>query len=123
GVYGADGDRLPYSSRISGNLSLQQDFPISGNVTGFVGGMLSYVGNRKGAFTGSADRQDLAGYAKIDLRTGIRYGTWTGNLFINNAADRRGVITGGMGEFPSFAFTYIQPRTVGLSLAKSFEAQ
>ena len=38
---GADGDRLPDSSRISGNLSLEQEFPLASRVSGFFGGALS----------------------------------------------------------------------------------
>lgn len=123
-AYGAEGDRLPYSSRFSGNISLQQDFPLSSQLTGFVGGTVSYVGDRESefaqVFTGSTQRQNLPAYAKADLRAGARYESWTVNLFINNVADRRGLLSGGLGSYPPFAFQYIQPRTVGLSVAKTF---
>ena len=36
-VYGVAGNRLPYSSRFSGNLSARQDFAITGRLDGFVG--------------------------------------------------------------------------------------
>jgi iron complex outermembrane receptor protein len=119
-VYGASGDRLPYSSRFSGNLSLHQDFPLTSGLTGFVGGSVSYVGDREGEFTSSAVRQDLPSYTRTDLQTGAKYGTWTVNLFVNNVADKRGLLTGGLGSYPPFAFSYIQPRIVGLSVVKTF---
>jgi iron complex outermembrane receptor protein len=120
GAYGVPGDRLPYSSRFSGNASIEDDFPLASRLTGFAGGSLSYVGDREGEFTASAQRQDLPAYAKLDLRTGIKYDSWTTDLFLNNVTDKRGVLSGGLGSFPPFGFVYIQPRTVGLSVAKSF---
>jgi outer membrane receptor protein involved in Fe transport len=122
-VYGADGDRLPYSSRFSGDLSLQQDFPLGKDVKGFVKGSVSYTGNRLGPFVsvyGPPERQTLPAYAKTDLLAGIRHDSWTANVFVNNVADRRGVLAGGLGNTLPFAFTYIQPRTAGLSIAKEF---
>jgi iron complex outermembrane recepter protein len=118
--FGVPGDGLPYSSRFSGNLSLQQDFPLASRVTGHVGGALAYVGDRQGVFTADASRQDFPAYAKMDLRAGAKYDSWTADFFVNNVADRRGVLTGGLGNNPPFGFVYIQPRTVGLSLVKTF---
>jgi outer membrane receptor protein involved in Fe transport len=127
GTYGVSGDRLPLSSRISGNVSLNEEFPLASQVTGFVGGTVSYVGDRVGVFTGgglgqaSGQRQIYPAYAKTDLRAGMRYESWTANIFVNNVADKRGLLNGGVGAlFHPFAFSEIQPRTVGLSLSKSF---
>jgi outer membrane receptor protein involved in Fe transport len=120
GVYGAAGDRLPFSSRFSGNVSLEQSFPLGDRLSGFVGGTLSYVGQRVGEFTGSAVRQELPAYARTDLRAGVKYDPWTVNAYVNNAADKRGVIYGGLGGFAPYAFDYIQPRTVGLSVIRTF---
>jgi iron complex outermembrane recepter protein len=121
---GVDGDRLPYSSRFSGNLSLEEDFPLASGVTGFVGGAVAYVGNREGVFAStfatSTERQALPAYTKTDLRAGVKYDSWTANVFVNNLTDDRGVLAGGLGAFPPFAFTYIQPRTIGLNVIKTF---
>jgi iron complex outermembrane recepter protein len=119
-VAGMAGDQLPYGSRWSGNVSLQQDFPISGQLTGFAGGDVSYVGDRLGPFQPVPPRQTLPAYARTDLRAGLRFDTWTVNLFANNVTDRRGVLQGGIGYFPSFAFQYIEPRTIGVSVVKAF---
>jgi outer membrane receptor protein involved in Fe transport len=119
-AYGAVGDRLPYSSRFSGNVSLRQDFPLTNRVTGFVGGSVSYVGDREGEFTSSATRQDLPSFTRTDLQAGVKYASWTANLFVNNVADRRGLLAGGLGSYPPFAFSYIQPRIAGLSVVKTF---
>jgi hypothetical protein len=42
------------------------------------------------------------------------------NAFVNNATDKRALIGGDVGFFVPFAVNYIQPRTVGLSLVKTF---
>jgi iron complex outermembrane recepter protein len=116
-----DGDRLPVSSRVSGSLSLQQSFPLTGVMTGYVGGTLSYVGDRLGVFSpATAQRQEFPSYAKTDLSAGIKYDTWSFDLFVNNVADKRGVLSGGLGAIHPNAFTYIQPRTAGVSLSKTF---
>ena len=123
-VYGASGDRLPYISRFSGSVSLQQDFPITSLVTGSLGGSVSYVGDRLAEFTSPPPtppaRQDLPAYARTDAHAGLRYGPWSTNLFINNVTDRRGLLSGGLANYPPWAFVYLQPRTVGLSLSRTF---
>ena len=120
-VTGLDGDRLPYSSRFSGRLSVEQSFPLSSGRTGFIGGVATRIGDRRGRFlSGSAIRETFPNYETFDFNAGLRSGLWTAALFINNATDERGVLTGGTGASPPFAFTYIQPRTFGLSLSKLF---
>ena len=121
---GASGDRLPDTSRFSAHMSFQQEFPLAREFRGFVGGALSYVGNREGTFASIYStppvRQYYAPYAKTDLRAGVHYRDWTVNLFADNITDRRGVLSGGIGDFPTSAFKYVQPRTVGVSIARKF---
>jgi iron complex outermembrane receptor protein len=117
----ASGDTLPYSSRFSGNFSLQQEFPLTSRLTGYVGGAVSYVGARLGQFISTPQRQDYPSYAQANLRGGVKYESWTANFYANNVADRRGVTGGGVGtSYNPGAFTYIQPRTIGLNVAKAF---
>ena len=119
-VVGTTGDRLPYSSRFSGNLSLSEDFPLWNAATGFVGATLAYVGERTGEFTSTEQRQELPAYATTNARAGVKYESWTYNLYVDNAFDRRGVLSGGLGTYVPDAFTYIRPRTVGLMVSKKF---
>jgi len=128
-AYGAAGDRLPFTSHFSGNLALDQQFPLTARMTGFVGATESYVGNRLDVFTprtttilaqASSQRQKLPGFAQTDARAGVKFDTWTVNLFINNIMDRRGLLAGGLGNIEPFAFHIIQPRTLGLSVATTF---
>ena len=115
-----DGNRLPNSSRFSGSLSADYEWLHTGTLTGTVGGTLSYVGNRLSVFTGTPERQEFPSYAKTDVRAGVTYATWTVNLYVANLTDRRGLIGGGLGALNPVAFNYIQPRTTGLSVAKTF---
>jgi outer membrane receptor protein involved in Fe transport len=119
---GVSGDRLPFSSRFSGNISLDQEFPLMSTFTGFVGASVSYVGERKGPFTLSTapGRQIFPAYAKTDLLAGVRHDTWTANLFVNNLTDKRAALSGGLGSTFPTSFNFIQPRTLGLTVAKMF---
>jgi iron complex outermembrane recepter protein len=126
-VVGDSGDRLPYSAPFSGNLSVEQTFPLAAlaqGLTGFVGGSVFYIGDRVGQFASiylsPPERQDLPSYAKLDLRAGVDYDTWKVNLYVNNVTDKRGVLDGGLDLIPSNAYVYIQPRTVGITVSKSF---
>jgi iron complex outermembrane recepter protein len=118
--FGREGDRLPYTSRFSGNLSIDQEFSLTQALTGYVGGSLSYIGDRKSVFTGSALRQEFPSYTQFDVRAGVELDSWAASLFVNNLADKRGILSGGIGTAYPFAFAYIQPRTVGLSVTKTF---
>jgi outer membrane receptor protein involved in Fe transport len=118
GIFGLDGDQLPFSSRISGNFSVDEEFQVVSNVTGFVGGTFRYVDERKGIFVPqNGVRSVYPSYTQTDLRAGARYESWTLSLFVNNVTDQRGVLTDVL--VPT-SLIYIQPRTVGLSVAKTF---
>jgi outer membrane receptor protein involved in Fe transport len=117
---GVSGDRLPFSGKFSGSLSLDQEFPLMGMTTGFIGATVSYVDDRESIFTPTPQRQIFRSYAKTDLRAGLRYETWTAQLFVTNLADKRAALWGGVGTFPEYSFLYVQPRTVGLTLSKTF---
>ena len=118
---GDAGDRLPYSSRFSGSLSIDQEISVTAALRAFASASVSYVGSREGIFVPSPQRQTFPGYTKTDLRAGVRYETWSANLFVNNLADRRGVLSGGIGALVPTTFNLIAPRTIGVSLTKNFE--
>jgi outer membrane receptor protein involved in Fe transport len=117
---GSSGDRLPYSPRFSGNFSIDQAFSLSGRLTASLGGSVSYVGERRGDFWASTQRQVYPAYAQVDLRSAVSYASWTVNLYVNNVTDRRGLIGGGLGATIPYAFNYILPRTAGVSVVKAF---
>lgn len=123
-IYGASGERLPTSSRWSGNASYEQEVPLSQQIGAFIGGSVSYVSDRFGSFTGGggvpAPRQIYPSYANMYLHMGVHYTSWTANIFVDNLADRRAAIGGGIADAPPFAYQYITPRTVGITVRKTF---
>jgi iron complex outermembrane recepter protein len=120
---GSAGDRLPYSSPFSGSLSVDQDIALVSNWTGFLGASFSYVGARESEFVTNpaVPRIRFPAYTDFDLRAGTRYDTWTVGLFVNNVANQHGVLGGGPNYAESAYYAvYVQPRTLGLSVTKTF---
>ena len=115
-VRGMPGDRLPFGSKRSGNLSVRQEFPVAARVTGVVSGTAAYVGDRVGRFSAGA-RDFFPSYTRFDLNAGLRFENWTASLFANNVADKRGVLASGLAPGTK---VYIQPRTIGLSFLRDF---
>jgi iron complex outermembrane recepter protein len=72
---GNKGDRLPITPRWSSYLSATKEFPLWSDIIGFVGGDVSFVGDRLGNFSGGA-RTPYPGYTKVDVRTGVKVDTW-----------------------------------------------
>jgi outer membrane receptor protein involved in Fe transport len=120
-IFSGPGARLPDTPRFSGNASVNEEFTIVNGLKGFVGGAISYVGNRLDTFAVTGpQRQYLPAYAKTDLRAGAKFDAWAVNFYVNNVTDKRGVITGGTGNVVPYSFFLIQPRTVGLSVSTDF---
>lgn len=124
-AYGNPGDRLPYSSKVSGNASADYGIPL-GSLTASVGGTVSYVGDRVGTFVANlpgvtSQRQVFPAYTEFDLRSALNGDLWSLDLYVNNVADRRGIIGGGIGSLTPTAFEIIQPRTIGISVSRKFQ--
>lgn len=124
-VYGAKGDRLPFSSRFSGSVSADYAVPITSSASINFGTTINYVGDRLSTFRGLAagaplPRQVFPSYTRWDLRAGFKSGNWSLDVFANNVTDKRGVLQGGLGQSNPAAFYYITPRTIGLAASKSF---
>jgi iron complex outermembrane recepter protein len=118
---GVAGDRLPFTSRLSGTASIDQRFPLAGEWVGFAGGSVAYVGDRVGVFTGlGAQRQVYPAYSQVDLRAGLEFRSWRLNAFVTNVGDKRGLVGGGIGQSNAKLFNIIQPRTIGVTVSKRF---
>lgn len=138
---GHAGDRLPFSARFSASLSADQEFPLGDKAIGYVGTSIAYSGERQGQFTtrlapppGSPPgavgepgiRNRFPSYTTVDIRGGVKYDTWTFNVFAHNIGNKRGILDGGarVGAEPSatsdYCYTVIRPRTYGVSLSTTF---
>jgi Outer membrane receptor proteins, mostly Fe transport len=126
GGYGLDGDRLPFSSRFSGSVAVDNRIPLDDSTDLVTGMTLTYVGDRYGDFQSSSAliRTQFPSYATVDLRLGLENGPWMVNGFLSNATNERGIIGGGargpalVGQ--PFSVVYIRPRTLGVSVARTF---
>lgn len=115
-VRGSDGDRLPFGSKHSGNLSARQALTFSTEVRGHISGSVSYIGDRVDRF-GAGARIVFPSYTKLDLAAGFDYASWTLDVFLNNATDERGQLAAGLAPNTR---VYIQPRLFGITLTKTF---
>ena len=122
GVGGLNGDALPYTPKWAWGLSGDYEWAIGMASTAFVGGGLSYTGDRTFDFGSRSDAGELRridGYASVDLRAGTEIGHWSLEIYGRNLANEAGIATvDGAGAFPNGAlgFAYIRPRTFGVSL-------
>jgi iron complex outermembrane receptor protein len=133
-AYGEKGDRLPYSMRLSGGLTVNQDIHLSDEWIGSVGAAVNYVGSRPYEFVSTpspgqepAPRTIFPGYTMLNLFTGARYGTLRANFYVNNVTNARGILQitpasslGNPGNPNGYVTTVTQPRTVGVMISKNF---
>jgi outer membrane receptor protein involved in Fe transport len=117
---GLNGAPLPGARHLTGALSAEQSFPLTGALSAFVGGAVAYQSATTAAFLNS-NAGNTPAYAKTDLRGGVRGDTWTASLFANNIFDRRVEIAGTGSDFANDSVIYIRPRVIGLSFSKSFD--
>jgi iron complex outermembrane receptor protein len=125
---GKKGDRLPFSGKVQWSASAQQEFPLPGSLTGFVGASAAHVADRYSGFPASTrtSRYIFPAYTQADIRAGVRGESWTANLFVTNVGNERGTLSGspksGGRTRPTDPFyaVFTRPRTIGLSLSKNF---
>lgn len=126
GVFAPAGSRLPNSSKWNGGVSAEEEVPLTASVDGFGSVTITYTGDRLAGFqpTASSPRFLMPSYTTVDLQLGTRIDLWTLSLFVRNLTNRRGFldannensVSGSSGYYASI----IQPRTLGLSVARKF---
>ncbi|MBB6250838.1 TonB-dependent receptor [Nitrospirillum iridis] len=126
GLYGLKGQRLPYSAKFSGSLSADQKFRIMDGFTGFVGGTVSYMGDRYSVFPtkSTGQRFFMPSYATVDVRAGVTHDDWNLSVYGKNLGSEIAFISGGPLDTITRTGTYsaaiIQPRTFGVTISKDF---
>ncbi len=122
-VGGEDGDPLPYVPEWSLGLNADYEWTVKGSARAYVGGSLSYIGDRTVAFNNRAEDGSIRradGYATVDLRTGVYVGRWSVELYGKNLTNELGITSIDQpGPLPNgaLALGLIRPRTIGLSLS------
>ncbi len=118
-----DGQQLPSTSKLKGNMTARYTFPV-GSWRGFMDGELMYQ-SMEWADLRSKQRQQLGAqpaFATVDLSFGGNRGSTHAELYITNVLDRRGQIFRYV-SCGSCAATYAvptQPRTIGIKLGQDF---
>jgi hypothetical protein len=128
GIYAKSGDPLPYVPKLTSTLSANYEWPVSGDISAFVGGDWTYVGKRYSdfAYFPALSHQRVPSYHTFDLQAGLHKDRYGLEVYAKNVGDERGitnyapqrVIVPGL---PSPSSVYlIRPRTVGVRLTADF---
>jgi len=121
-VGGLDGDPLPYAPKWAAALRGDYEWSLRNSATAFVGGGVSYTGDRTFDFVTRSDSgrlRRIGSYVTADLRAGTEIGRWLLELYGKNLTNEKGIATvEAAGALPNGAvgLAYIRPRTIGLSL-------
>lgn len=133
---GLAGDELPYSPRLTGNLSADYEWTLSNGIEAFVGGNLRAVSEQTAGFSAAyraayGRRIKIDGYETVDLRAGVNIGGYTVQAFARNVFNAAGVVSAGGFPFAVPAalggtairlinVSTIRPRTLGLIVGAKF---
>jgi outer membrane receptor protein involved in Fe transport len=120
GAAAQPGDRLPLTPTWSGTVGGEYVFPLFASWNGRIGADWHYVGRTEGSFPNpGAPRFEHPAYDVADLHAGVSNDQWRLMLYAKNIGDARGQTADlNLGAFTRVSI--IQPRTVGLSLSRTF---
>jgi outer membrane receptor protein involved in Fe transport len=125
GLYGYDGDRLPWVPKWNATVGVDYDFPLGSGWSSTLGGTYNYVGSRRTDFLPvPGPRLTAPSYHGIDVHAAAYYGEWTVQAYAKNLTNQRG-ITSLTSETidpqgSPFAASYVPPRTVGVNVIYDF---
>jgi iron complex outermembrane recepter protein len=125
GVIASPGSPLPFSPKFTGSLLANYHFPLTDVLLGNVGADYSYQGARSSNFAKltTASRLVLPSYSVLGAHLGADWNGYSANLRVDNLTDKRGFVGGnfqGSNGTGLASVTVIQPRTVAITLDKSF---
>jgi len=122
---GEAGMRLPNTARFSASVNGRYDFELHGK-RAWAGLGIRHVGQRNAGFDSpitSVPYFRIPGYTVADAQLGMEVDGWELGAFVRNLADKR-ALSGADTALTSFGgplrATPMQPRTVGLSVARAF---
>ncbi|WP_296945020.1 TonB-dependent receptor [uncultured Massilia sp.] len=122
---GPSGARLPNTAKLSSTVGGRYDAELAGRPV-YAGVTVRHVGQRNAGFDSpatSVPNFSMGGYTLLDLQAGIDVDAWQLGAFVRNIGDKR-ALTGADTALTAFGgplrATPVQPRTVGVSVARSF---
>jgi outer membrane receptor protein involved in Fe transport len=107
------GSRLPDVPKFSGSFAMEYDHKIAG-MDAFARGDITYTGASHAVF----EELPQGNFFLSSLRTGLDFGRYQVELFIDNIADRRPVVLNF--PFPYDSVYTVTPRTAGVTLRANF---
>jgi len=122
---GKSGDRLPYSSPVSGSFAADYRTTLGNDLGLFYGGNVQFTGRRRSDFNATFGQTSLPSYSTVNLFAGVDHGKLRAEVYVKNLLDDRGIISfGGIGSTPGGAnaaqAAVINPRTIGLTLSARY---
>jgi len=122
---GQSGSRLPNTAKVSASINARYDFDLSGK-RAWLGAGVRRVGQRNAGFDSpqtSIPYFSVPGYTLVDAQLGVDVDGWEVGAFVRNLGDKR-ALSGADTALTAFGgplrATPVQPRTVGLSVARAF---
>lgn len=122
------GDRLPFVPLWNWGLSANYTHPVMDGWDGFIGANYRNIGERPSPFVANTATSGYyvptPAYYTLDLNAGLTHETWALKVFARNVTDQRGITSiganTGVATSRDFQAGVIQPRTIGVSLSKTF---
>jgi iron complex outermembrane recepter protein len=120
------GTRLPVQPKFKVNSTLRYDFGLGGHDSFVQASMLSQTGVRN--FLGLADNDAVGntkGFTTFDFSGGIKFGELSFSAFIQNAFDKRGILSRNTFCAPTYCGTNarsypVKPQLFGLKVSQRF---
>jgi hypothetical protein len=133
---GLAGDQLPYTPRLSANLSVDYEWSVGSDAEAFVGANIRAVGDQVAGFSAGyravfGDRIRIDGYETVDLRAGVNFGRFSLQAYARNLFDTYGIVNAagfptsvqpalGGTDVPLMTASTIRPRSFGVILGADF---
>jgi iron complex outermembrane recepter protein len=120
---GHAGDQLPLTPYFAGTFGAEYDRPLWSKVSGFGGFDWHYEGSRLSEFEPGSPRYDLPGYSIVNLRAGLKFGSYTFAAYVRNAGDARAINSVSpipLGSVSALSASIATPRTIGVTLSATY---
>lgn len=116
-----DGHRLPNVPQFQANLALTYTTTFGNDFEATFHGDLTHRGSSFTEFSPTNTlRVELASYELVNLRASVEKNDWKVSVFVKNLFDERAQIDAINGSQDPLAYITIRPRTIGMSVKKSF---
>jgi iron complex outermembrane receptor protein len=128
-VIGPKGTQLPITPKFASNLGVDKLVQLANGWRLNLGANWTHVGNRnsllRSAAPAAAGRRDalrMPAYEVVDMHATLTDGAWEATIFARNIGNGRGIvaISDGQGLSPATSATFLQPRTIGVIVARNF---